>query len=72
MATSTKLWLNFTRSNGGSMNLTYNHAKSNASAANVKALMQGIVANGNIFQKTPAAIKSAKIITTEETEVDLS
>ena len=72
MATSTKLSLNFAKSNGNSMNLSYSYARQDASNANIKALMQGIVANGAIFENTPAAIRSAKIITTETTDVDLS
>jgi len=54
------------------MNLSYGYARQDASNANIKALMQGIVANGAIFKNTPAAIRSAKIITTETTDVDLS
>ena len=61
MATSTKLSLNFAKSNGNSMNLSYSYARQDASNANIKALMQGT-----------AAIRSAKIITTETTDVDLS
>ena len=72
MATSTKLSLNFAKSNGKSMNLSYSYARQDVSNANIKALMQGIVANGAIFENTPAAINSAKIITTETTDVDLS
>lgn len=72
MATSTKLSLNFTKNDGGSMNLSYNYAKKEFNAANVKALMEGIVANGDIFERIPAAAKSAKIVTIEETAIDLS
>ena len=72
MATSTKLLLNFLKSNGNEMGLTYNYANPSASRTDIKALMQGIVANGAIFENTPAAIRSAKIVTTETTDVDLS
>ena len=72
MAISTKLSLNFTKINGDAINMTYGNIKQDVSSANVKSLMEGIVANGSIFEKVPAAIKSAKIITTEETAVDLS
>jgi len=72
MATSTKLSLSFMKSNGDSINFTYSNAKNNVTAANVKSLMEGMVANGDIFEKVPAAIKSATIITTERTAVDLS
>ena len=72
MAISTRLSLDFTKSNGDLINITYGNIKQDVSAANVKALMEGIVANGSIFENVPAAIKSAKIITTEATAVNLS
>ena len=72
MATSTKLSLNFMKSNGDTINFIYSNAKNNVTAANVLLIVEGMVANGDIFEKTPAAIKSAKIITTEETQIDLS
>ena len=46
MTTTTKLSLNFAKSNGNSMNLSYNYARQDASNANIKLLMEGIVANG--------------------------
>ncbi len=72
MADSTKLVIGFETSTGKSMTLTYNHAKPGATAANVKALMNGIIANGSIFANVPALAKSAKIVTTTESEYDLS
>ena len=72
MANSTKLSLTFAKDNGEAVTFTYSHAKKTASAANVKSLMEGMVANGAIFEKAPAAVKSAKFITVEETAVDLS
>ena len=72
MATSARLSLNFTKSSGELMNITYSNVKQNVSSANVKALMQGIIANGDIFSNRPVAIISAEIITTDKTVVDLS
>ncbi|MBR1486952.1 MAG: DUF2922 domain-containing protein [Synergistaceae bacterium] len=72
MANSTKLSLTFARSTGESVTFTYNHAKKEAGAANVKSLMEGIIANNAIFEKAPVSIKSAKFVTVEETAVDLS
>jgi len=72
LSTSTKLVLNFAKANGNDMSLTYNYARQDASNANIKLLMEGIVANGAIFQNIPIAIRSAKIVTTETTDVDLS
>ena len=72
MATTTKLLMNFTKSDGDLISMSYNHAKKEFNKANVKSLMEGIVANGAIFEKTPFAIKSAKVITTESVDVDLN
>lgn len=71
-AINTKLQMTFTKANGDNVSMTMKHCKQDLSAANVKSLMEGIVANGSIFEKVPAAIKSAVIITTESTAVDLS
>lgn len=71
-ATSTELKLYFLKSNGNEMSMTVKYARQDASNANIKALMQGIIANGAIFENTPVALKAAKIVTTETTDVDLS
>lgn len=70
--TATKLVLNFLKSNGDKISYTYQNAKNNVTAANVKSLMEGMVTNGDIYEKVPAAILSAKLVTTEETVIDLS
>lgn len=49
-----KLVLTFETSNGKNVIFTYNHAKPSATAAQVKALMNGIIANGSIFSTVPA------------------
>ncbi len=72
MAESTKLVLGFQNASGTSMTLSYNHAKASATTAQVKALMNGIIANGSIFANVPATAKSAKIVETTESEYDLS
>ena len=72
MAAGTKLVVGFQTSTGKSMTLTYNHASPSATKANVKALMNGIIANGLIFASVPATAKSAKLVTTTESEYDLS
>ena len=72
MAEGTKLVLSFETSAGKSMTLIYNYAKPAASTANVKALMNGIIANGSIFVNVPATAKSAKEVTTTEDIYDLS
>ena len=70
--TSTKIVLNFAKANGKEVTMSFNYARQDVSNATIKALMQGIVANGSIFENTPAAIDSAQIVTTETTDVDLS
>lgn len=72
MATSTKIVLNFAKANGNDMSLSYAYARQDVSNASIKSLMQGIVANGAIFENVPVAIRSAKIVTTDTTDVDLS
>ena len=67
-----KLVMGFTKANGDNISITMKYAKQDVSTANIKSLMEGIVANGSIFEKVPAAIKSAYIETTEKTAIDLS
>ncbi len=72
MTTTTKLVLSFVDSNGDSVSFSYNYADPEVTAANVSALMSGIITNGSIFQKVPATAKGAKLVTTETTEIALS
>ena len=72
MATTKKLQLNFAKSNGNNISFAYSNIASNPSSANVKLLMEGMVANGAIFQNQPASIRSAKFIETSTTDIDLS
>ena len=72
MAITTKLQLNFAKENGNSMSLSFNNARQDASNANIKTLCETIVANGAIYENVPVAIRSANIITTSTTPVDLS
>ena len=71
MASVKKLSLYFTDSEGDNINQVYHYADSEVESASVKALMQGIIANGAIFNKVPAAMKSAKIITVNETPINI-
>ena len=72
MATVSKLALTFLDGDGSKITHNYNYADPDCNDAKVKALMQGIVANGEIFSNPPAAIHSAKIVTTETTSIDLN
>ena len=72
MAAGTKLVLTFGTSGDDNATFTYSYAKPGAGAAAVKALMNGMIANGSIFGKVPVTAKSAKEVTTSETVYDLS
>ena len=71
MAAGTRLELEFETSSGGKMILTYNYAKPSAGLANIKALMNGIITNKDIFARQPATAVSAKEVTTSENIYDL-
>lgn len=72
MATTTKIQLNFAKENGNSMSLSFANARMDVSNANIKTLGQTIVTNGAIYENVPVALRSAQIITTDTTDVDLS
>lgn len=72
MAAGTKLVLTFENASGSSVSMSYNYADSSADVADVKALVNGIIANGSIFVNVPVTAKGAKRVTTTETEYDLS
>lgn len=72
MAAGTKLVLGFESNTGNTISITYNYASPSATATAVKALMNGIISNGSIFANVPAAMKSAKTVTTSENVYDLS
>ena len=72
MAAGTKLVLGFETSSGSTATFTFNYAKPAATLANVKTLLSAITTNGAIFSNAPVTAKGAKIVTTTETEYDLS
>ena len=72
MATGTRLELEFADNNNNSIFFTINYAKSNATTENVKALINAIINNGDIFALVPVTAKSAKIITTTENDYNIS
>ena len=71
ITTVTKLSMTFTTADG-TTTISYNYADPNVSVQNVNALMAGIITNGSIFAKVPLAAKSAKIVTTQTTDVNIS
>ena len=74
MATTSTLKMTFVASNGGNTSLSYANSKDagTLSSTNVKALMEGIIANGAIFENVPVSMKSAEITKKETTAIDLS
>jgi len=66
------LQLTFETNEGKTTTMTFAYAKPNAEASSVRALMQTIVNNGEIFENVPTVMKSAKTITTSENVYDLS
>lgn len=72
MAEGTKLQLTFETNESKTTTMTFAYAKPNATASDVRALMNAIVTNGEIFENVPVTPKSAKTITTSENVYDLS
>lgn len=70
MANSTKLVLKFGTASGVKT-WTYNYAKSNATTVNIRALMDGMITNGSVYQYPPLTKESAEIVTTSTTPVDV-
>ena len=72
MAVTTKLSLTFAKETGGSTTMSYKYAKSSVTPAQTKALMNAIIANKAIFAAAPSAAKSAKLVQTDVTDIDIS
>lgn len=74
MATTTinTLRMKFKDSNDTAIWFSYARVKANPTSAQVKALMQGIITNNAIFQKTPSTMVAAEIVAKTTTDIDLS
>ncbi len=72
MAEGTKLVLTFNTSEGKTTTININYAKPSATTAQVKALMQAMITNTDVFAATLTSAKSAKTVTTSEATYDLS
>ncbi|MBQ3402266.1 MAG: DUF2922 family protein [Synergistaceae bacterium] len=72
MAAGTKLVLTYDNASGGAVSFTFNYADSAAEASDVRALVNGIITNNAVFENAPVTAKSAKLVTTTETEIPLS
>ncbi len=71
MASSANLVLTFGDTYDRDLVAVYPYIDTEVEAASVKALMQSIIANGSIFDLPPVTMKSAKIVETDETFIDL-
>ena len=69
---ASKLVMTFADANGDDVIMSYGYIDAEAPVSDIKALVNGIVANGSIFTNVPVTAKGAKIVTTTETEVSLS
>ena len=68
---ASKLVLEF-EGTSGEVKFNYNYANPSASTANIKALVNGIITNGSIFENPPTKAVSAKIVTTTEDIIDIT
>lgn len=74
MATTTtsRLVCKFKNLEGKAINKSFNYANASATAANVKALMNAIITNGDdVFNDVPTQKTSAQMITTTTTDIDV-
>lgn len=71
MATTTKLKYGFRNATGDTFSMSYSYIDPEASAADIKSAGQLIVTNGSIFENVPAVLRSAELITTTTTAVNL-
>ena len=72
MAAGTTLAITFLDAQGAERKFTFKHANPSAAAARVKSAAAAIITNGSIFKYVPVSAKSAKLITTTETDLDIS
>ena len=56
---------------GETVTFSYKYVKSNMETITVQDLADGIIANGSIFASVPVIARSAKLVTTTESEYEL-
>ena len=66
------LRLVFESSGGRKINFSYTNVNPEASATQVKTLMQVLIANGDIFAEVPMSIVGAEFIGRQVTPVDVA
>lgn len=68
---ATRLRLVFSGAGDKKIVMLFPCARSSATGAEVKALMQGIVADGNIYENVPTGIVGAEFLDSSSTPVNL-
>lgn len=71
MADSTVLKMTFETSTG-KKTWSYKYAKPGMTLANVRALGSAMITNGSIYANQPLVLSGAKIVTTTESDFDLT
>ena len=72
MAAGTKLVIQYGTQDGESVNHTWNYIDPSVTTQNVQGLIQSTLSSGSIFAKVPVLAKSAKLVTTTETDIAVS
>lgn len=67
-----RLKLVFSGAGEKKVTMLFPYAKASATGAEVKALMQGIVADGGVYEEVPTGIVGAEFLESTSTPVDLS
>ena len=69
---ATKLVIELADANNETTKYSYSYADGEVTTSRVKSLVNALITNGSIFEKVPVAAKSAKLVVTTETEVDIT
>jgi len=67
----TRLKLVFSSAGEKKITMLFPYANSSASGSDVKALMEGIVAEGSIYEDVPKGIIGAEFLESSSTPIDL-
>ena len=68
---ATRLKLVFSGAGEKKITLSFPYARSSAAGTEVKTLMQGIVADGSIYEDVPMGIVGAEFLTSTSTPINL-
>lgn len=71
MASTTKLQLTFYDVEGTTLTHSYSYADPDVSSESAKTFANVIIANKAVFAKQPITLKSARIVTTDTTDLSI-